>query len=49
MMRLRWASVIVDQRPISSSVRWHPVQRLVAGSIAQILTQGESIGTWNES
>lgn len=46
MMRLRCASVMDGQRAISSSVRRQPVQRLVAGSMEQIFTQGDSIGAW---
>jgi hypothetical protein len=43
MIRLRSASPIMPQRAISSSVRAHPRQKPLAGSIAQTLMQGVSM------
>jgi hypothetical protein len=43
-MRLRSASPIADQHAISSSVRKQPLQRPLAGSIAQTPIQGDTTG-----
>jgi hypothetical protein len=44
MIRARSDSLIEPQRAISSSVRPQPEQSPVAGAIAHVLTQGDSIG-----